>query len=512
MSSADVILDVSACSKWLGLQTQAAQTSLALQTKEWVHDEQRLPQLSAKCKRFKEAIQRDPTFFPACAEHFRDIAQMEEKLVTLMKRDSEMEKESYSEILFFKPLFQPLNFIPFILSIWSFIRVYLLPGLSLLLPILTLIAPYLILTFVFRIPITFQNYMNLLQAMLSGQIEAIMNPETVKVTQGFSPASFIKQIGVVAVTLIQGILQPYWSYQHLNSIDNIILDHGQLVLRFQQRYHALEELLAAHGFTFFKCPLPPLMNERDATARIILESAYFKMALKYVGGLEVILCLANQKEVQPVKWVRSAQPVFRIKNTFDFQVSEETRTTLSADCSTKQHTLLTGPNKGGKSTVLRALSVSALFAHTYGCAIGHLTATPFQHIYVCLKPDDLPGSKSRFEREIEFTADTLTHSERTLVFIDELYHSTNPPDALRSCQIYCEQLWKKQNVVSVISTHLFALVEEANSSIQRLCCPATKNESGIQFHYRLEEGICKVSSVDTLLQNNGLMPPRQTAG
>jgi len=145
-------------------------------------------------------------------------------------------------------------------------------------------------------------------------------------------------------------------------------------------------------------------------------------------------------------------------------------------------------------------------AHTYGCAPGFMTSTPFSKMFVCLKPDDLPGSKSRFEREIEFTANTLKFNQPILVFIDELYHSTNPPDALRSCQIYCQQLWKKKNIISVISTHLFELVEKSDKNIQRLCCPARIVEDGnIEFEYSLKSGICKVSSVDELLKNNGLM-------
>jgi hypothetical protein len=358
---------------------------------------------------------------------------------------------------------------------WSFIRIYLLPGLSLLLPILTLIAPYFILAFVFKLPITFGNYMSLLQAMLSGQMETVMNPQAINQPVSFSPINLLKQFGVVAVSLVQGVIQPYWTYKHLNSIDTIIQDNGKLIIRLKEIYQQIESLLASHGITFFKCPLPTIMNERDATARIMLESVYFKMALKYLGSLEVILCLANQKEVHPVTWVSSSTPVFSIRDTFDFQVPSSTRKCISADCTTKPHSLLTGPNKGGKSTVLRALSVSALLAHTYGCSIGHLTATPFERIFVCLKPDDL-------------------------------YHSTNPPDALRSCEIYCKQLWEKPNVVSVISTHLFELVEQAPEAIQRLCCPAVIDSTGIiHFSYQLQNGICKVSSVDTLLHKNGLM-------
>ena len=132
--------------------------------------------------------------------------------------------------------------------------------------------------------------------------------------------------------------------------------------------------------------------------------------------------------------------------------------------------------------------------------------TPFHKMFVCLKPDDLPGSKSRFEREMEFTAETLQWNKPILLFIDELYHSTNPPDALRSCQIYCSQLWAKDNAVSVISTHLFELVEKCDKNIQKLCCPARIDDDGdIQFEYTLQKGICRVSSVDELLRNNGLL-------
>jgi DNA mismatch repair ATPase MutS len=174
------------------------------------------------------------------------------------------------------------------------------------------------------------------------------------------------------------------------------------------------------------------------------------------------------------------------------------------DAATGQHALLTGPNKGGKSTSLRSIATSALLAHTYGCALGHLTATPLSTMYVCLKPDDLPGSKSRFEREIEFTATTLRESHPALVLIDELYHSTNPPDALRSCNYYSDALWKKRNMMSVISTHLFEWVNDAPRTIQRLCCPAELGEKGeIRFSYELQSGVCTVSSVDSLLKANG---------
>lgn len=504
MSSVESILNVDTFSEWIGLQTKASITCFNKQIGEWNCNSNNLSSLSNRFRRFKEAFKDDPEFYTTCKSIFTEISINEADLNNLLSCESELERESYNEILFFRPLLRPLNFIPFLLSIWSFIRVYLIPGISFMIPILTLLAPYIILKFAFNIPITFTNYMTILHSMISGKLmdPGAATPDSLSLG---APVDIIKKLGVVFITLVQGILQPYWSYKHLKSIDDIIDTKGKLVLRFKDLYNQLESILESKGFTFFKCPLPDIRSERDATATAILNASYFKLALKYVGSLEVLMALANKKEINPVLWVKSDRPVFKVKESFDFQVDIKSRKVINASFNQQAHALLTGPNKGGKSTVLRALSISALLAHTYGCAPGYITSTPFTKMFVCLKPDDLPGSKSRFEREIEFTANTLRYNEPILIFIDELYHSTNPPDALRSCQIYCEQLWKMKNVVSVISTHLFELVENCDKNIQKLCCPAhIDNEGSIHFEYSLKKGICKVSSVDELLKNNGL--------
>lgn len=507
MASVESVIDVETFSDWLGLSTAASKQSLKDTIGTWTSDSQRLNHLSNKFKHFKTIAAKDLSFFDKAKGIFTEVAEIESKMNALLNNDSKLEMESYNEILFFNPYLKPFNFIPFVLTIWAFVRVYLLPGISLILPLLTLIAPYFILKFLFCIPITFNNYMNILQSMISGNFEAIIGSDPTKpfISEKVPIAAIIKQVGLIGMTIVQGFLQPYWTHKHLKSIDDIIHENGILIYRFKELYDKLSALLTSHGCTFYRSPLPETHSERDGVAQTLMNPAYFKIALKYIGSLEVIMTLANKSDVYPVQWVSSPSPLFSIKDTFDYQVSSETRKTVCAEFRLNRHALLTGPNKGGKSTALRALSVSALLAHTYGCALGHLVATPFEKMFVCLKPDDLPGSKSRFEREIEFTANTLKHTGKILIFIDELYHSTNPPDALRSCEIYCEKLWKMKNTVSVISTHLFQLVETADASIQRLCCPASIDEKGvIHFEYDLCPGICKVSSVDTLLSTYGL--------
>ncbi len=510
MNNLESVLEIDELYKWLELKTLISKKCLEKQLNNWNTDYNKLVSLSRRFKRFQEEIHNNPTFHKECKEIFAEISECEKEFNALITKKTDLEKESYGEILFFKDILQPLNFIPYLLSSWAFIRVYLLPGISLIIPFLTLIAPYLLIKFVFNIPINLENYMKILHSIMSGNFNDIMNPAKSASGSEFNISGFIKKSGIILVTFVQGIIQPYWSYKHLKSIDNIITNKGSLVLRFKDLYNKLYNLLHRHGFTFFKCPLPEIHSERDAAARIIIDSSYFKLALKYIGSLEVIIALASKDNTVAVNWVKYdkyKRYFYKIYDTCDFNVKRELCETLSFNSMIYNHNLLTGPNKGGKSTALRALSTSVLLAHTYGCSIAkYCEMTPFIGQYVCLKPDDLPGSKSRFEREIEFTSNTLKENNPCLLFIDELYHSTNPPDALRSCDIYCKQLWQKDNIISVISTHLFELVENAPSTINRLCCPAEINKDGeIKFYYSLKSGICKVSSVDELLKRNGLM-------
>jgi hypothetical protein len=506
MTLADSVVDISVLSNWLGLQTQSAKDYLGKQLNTWTNQPSTLMKWSQKNTGFRNLLVNDQDLYHELRSHFTAISKMEKDITSLWNSSSDLEKESYGELIFFRPLLQPLNGIPFLLTAWAFLRTYLLPGLSLLLPILTLLAPYFILKFALCVPITFSNYISILHSMLSGQMmdPTCSDPFSPLVKSSSHPSSLLKQLAIIMVTLVQGLIQPYWTYKHLHSIDSILEKHGQQIMDCQARYEIIRERLQSRGCTIHPCPLPDFLNVRHAVSEAIFHPTYFRLFLTYIGSLEIQIELAHRPEVHPVQWVASSRPIFRIKDTFDIQVPEDQRKTVSLSLDTRRHALLTGPNKGGKSTVLRAISLSVLLAHTFGCSIGELTITPLDKLFVCLKPDDLPGTKSRFEREIEFTATTLTAHGPILVLLDELYHSTNPPDALHSCLEYSKRLWSQNQAMSVISTHLFEWVEGADPEIQRICCPAYYRDKRLEFTYELHEGICKVSSVSMLLQKNGL--------
>jgi DNA mismatch repair ATPase MutS len=161
------------------------------------------------------------------------------------------------------------------------------------------------------------------------------------------------------------------------------------------------------------------------------------------------------------------------------------------------------------------LLLNILMAQKFGLFFGGSDAVasldPFEWIASGLRLEDTPGLLSLFEREVQFAAHTLKKGGRGFLIFDELFHSTNPPDGERTADLFLESLWTKRNLTSMISTHVFSLAENAPNYVLRLCVPAKKMKDGsLQFDYTVQQGICKVSSVDLVFEKCGFPRSRKT--
>jgi DNA mismatch repair ATPase MutS len=180
------------------------------------------------------------------------------------------------------------------------------------------------------------------------------------------------------------------------------------------------------------------------------------------------------------------------------------------------HAILTGPNRGGKSSLMRGILLNVRLAHAFGAAFaGKAQMSRFTWIADGLRLDDRPGKLSMFEREVCFAQAILTPRPGLgLCLYDELFHSTNPPDAARTSEVFCDALWKRNDCLSLVSTHVYALARGAPDSVKKVCVAAwgpgagaagaESAESAYSFSYTLQRGICEVSSVELLLQQHGL--------
>ena len=125
--------------------------------------------------------------------------------------------------------------------------------------------------------------------------------------------------------------------------------------------------------------------------------------------------------------------------------------------------LITGPNMGGKSTLLRSVCISTILAQI-GCYVPakSFTLSPFDRIFTRLGGNDsLVEKKSTFYVEMEETLNIVKEaSERSLIVIDELGRGTSTYDGVSLAFGVLKFLAEEIKGVTFFATHYHLLLEE----------------------------------------------------
>ena len=167
-------------------------------------------------------------------------------------------------------------------------------------------------------------------------------------------------------------------------------------------------------------------------------------------------------------------------------------------------TMLTGPNMGGKSTLLRQACLAAVLAQVGACVPAEsFRLSPADAIYVRMGAKDcLAAGQSTFFVELMETASVLRHaSPRSLVALDELGRGTSTSDGAAVAGSVVEHLVRRVRCRTLFSTHYHSLAEELEGSggirtMHMACSVGQPDASGLQevtFLYKLTGGSCPES-------------------
>lgn len=478
----------------LGIQTQCgAERFDILFSKELVTNQTSLLERQKVLFDYKE---KESSIHSLHTSLFQEVQAIEPILKTIVGPSS-LERESMEQILFSKnPHLQILNTIPFLLLCVSLWKQFIVPFLAVCMPIFFFIIPFFTMKYYYNLPIDVGQYTKIFCVTLGipASFEHLQWKQTV-------------QMLFTSISIGQSIYQPIQTSFHIQSIDKELQEKTKALLKlksiFEQLYPEKAELLEDFSD---EDSYRSFASGWDFPYRI-------QLALWMIGDMEVIHRIALHPSLQRVsfhqkkfvKMVQLVNPLLDTATPISYQLTPK-----------RSHCLMTGPNGGGKSTVLRCILLNLVFAQTLGVCFGTSTGTyslhPFDWIQSGLQLQDLPGQLSMFEREVQFASQALHRArkypgQRGLVLFDELFHSTNPPDGERTARIFLEQVWSFKHMSSFISTHVFSLAESSPSHIQKLCVPASFKDGKFQFTYSLHHGICKVSSVDLVLKKRGFFPP-----
>lgn len=481
----------------LGFQTEAGKAQFQKQIRLMTSNQGILQRRQDTISTMRSQLQKEDKM----KDLFTELQTIEPDLHVFFTK-TEVEKNSYEQLLFsgWKPL-QILNTVPFALLFLAIFKQYIVPALAVCTPLFMIVMPYIFLKYWYNLPITTNQYTQIVFGMFGLQSFDMKNPRAL-----FQGALTVFSIG-------QSIYQPIQNALHLQTVHQELMKKAISAQRFVQIVSELHEILPSQ----YRIQNPLSEVEHQDIHRLFAllwdEPCRLRLALQYVGDCEVIYRFAKQETLKPVRFVREITLCLDIHDGIDPFVKNSIPFSLRFYKS--HHAILTGPNRGGKSSVLRSTLLSILLAQTFGFSYctsdGYMRLRPFDWIATGLKLQDKPGSISMFESEVEFSVQILERAKETpdqigFVLFDELFHSTNPPDGARTAEIFLQQLWQRNNVASFISTHVFDLAKQAPKTIQRLCVPAHLKENGsLQFTYTLQKGICEVSSVDEILKEKGLL-------
>jgi DNA mismatch repair ATPase MutS len=188
----------------------------------------------------------------------------------------------------------------------------------------------------------------------------------------------------------------------------------------------------------------------------------------------------------------------------------------------RRHVLLTGPNRGGKSTLLKALGAATLMSQTLGIVFGRNASMPiFESIVTALSPADTLGQLSLFEAEIEFAKNVKTLAVQgggpMFLMMDEIFHGTNAHDGVEASEVFLDELYDlSAPIYSIVSTHYMSLPDRYGplQKTQNLCMEASIDPADpdrLVYTYRLRPGKNGHSSVREILRERGLLVKSKSA-
>ncbi|XP_066034197.1 DNA mismatch repair protein Msh6 [Chamaea fasciata] len=167
--------------------------------------------------------------------------------------------------------------------------------------------------------------------------------------------------------------------------------------------------------------------------------------------------------------------------------------------------LVTGPNMGGKSTLMRQAGLLVVMAQL-GCYVPAEACrlTPIDRVFTRLGASDrIMAGESTFFVELSETSSILQHAtEHSLVLVDELGRGTATFDGTAIASAVVKELAERIRCRTLFSTHYHSLVEDYSHNgavrLGHMAC-MVENESEdpsqetITFLYKFIEGACPKS-------------------
>ena len=463
----------------------------------------------------------------------------ENDILWLWKKNNK-ETEYYLNSVYFKNKFlTTLNYSPYLINLFTYYKIFISPTLSIIYPVIAILIPYFIIRFFLRIPISFQHYYKLIYSSIG--ITSNFLP--------FSNKSYMYQLTKFISSLLWFLMYlhtTYYSFDNAiktNQIINIIHQKMNNIVKFINMTKEIQEIcktilptsnIQINNNSILSNFNHPVFNIKQIfNNKGIILTTYYK--LKQQTNI-LIPYLKYISEIDSYISITQLYLIHRDKNKYTLSNYNDTKDKpylnidkvwhpcldndkviqndiILNDDTHKRNMIITGPNAGGKSTLIKSILISIILSQTITIAPCHnIQFTPFYHIQSYLHIPDCKGKESLFEAEINRTYQYIQYLKTlqksnlfSFIVMDEIFNSTNPKEGISGGYAICNKIGEFKNNMSIITTHFKYLtkLEKKTEYFDNYKMTIIDKNNQIFYNYKLKKGISNQCIALKLLEKKG---------
>lgn len=443
-----------------------------------------------------------------------DLSDLEADVIWMFERNSFELKALYEMVYFNSWILEKLNNSGKILSIWNIYKILVSPILGIIMPITYFIIPYIILRLKLGLKMPFLSYLTLSFNILLS---------TYSVTGSFKWLSLIFTFVLYFQGLFNSIEIAKTVYKvsalitgKMNNVMNFIKESKRLVdlywlydiksffkqesyLKNESNYFKNEKCSPFAVYKLFGHQLSIFKKFKDNDYLSLYKRIYI------LDSLSSIACIKHEYNMCNPCFSDSNNPKLKLHKFYHPLIQNPVKNNVTFE----KNIILTGPNAGGKSTLIKAILNNIILAQTCAiCPAEYCIITPFKYINSQINIPDCKGKESLFEAEMYRAKENISMLEKkdgySFIAMDEIFSSTNPIEGISGAFSIAKKISKYDKCCSILTTHytyLTLLSKNHNFNNYKMNVDMINND--ITYPYKLKKGVSNQYIALELLKKNG---------
>mgnify|MGYP001447971648 FL=1 len=462
----------------------------------------------------------DNKLLSSIQDKLKTIKELEEDVLWILRERNPEETKIIDSVYFTNKYFKMANSNEDIMTIYSLFSIFFAPVYGIISPIVFFILPYLYLYFFAKVKIGFKTYFEIFKVSIFGGLNMFSSKKG-GITQYFS---VMLSIIIYFQNFANTIKIAKSNYNIINAIHRKLNKLNKFIQTCEELFKETEGIFKLDKLDVFSKDLtndlfnnePSLLSNKGKILVTfknveVIEHSRYKNYFNLLGEIDSYCSVVslvkhleqNNFNVCYTKYKSEVKPVIELKGLWHPYLSSSKSSdevicnSISLGGSNPNNIVLTGPNAGGKSTFIKAVSLSILFSHTFGISFSkEAIITPLSLINTYLNIPDCKNKESLFEAEMHRSRNylkmltELDKNDFSFIVMDEIFSSTNPEEGISGAYAICNKLSEYDNSISIITTHYNYLTNlEKEGKFKNYHIPITRNEqSEIVYPYILKEG------------------------